>query len=299
MKKQIRNKVFETNSSSTHSISIATNSKEFMMDTSLLPDQYGVVELTGGQFGWDWQKYNDALTKANYCAVHAGNNMQDLNILIEVLKKQTGAKNIAIGIGDSYIDHQSGGTAGKAFKNYKTLRNFIFNKNSWLFTGNDNSTADPMFYDVPKFKGRKVIKPIYKYELKVNGYDKTTKFKKKPSKKEITNGLYALLESVHLHEDGYFDDDNSIGMQLIRDRSKVYEFGFCYLREPINYKNKTVTFRREAWEDARQIHKNKFPNVDWQGEDGYKKCRDIENELYEEPNSPYIKKIKFSIKTIK
>lgn len=46
MKTIIRRGVFETNSSSSHSISIASEDKEFVMDT-IYPDQNGVVRIVG------------------------------------------------------------------------------------------------------------------------------------------------------------------------------------------------------------------------------------------------------------
>ena len=42
MKKLIRKGVFETNSSSSHSISLVTEDKQFVLDT-LYPDQNGIV----------------------------------------------------------------------------------------------------------------------------------------------------------------------------------------------------------------------------------------------------------------
>ena len=53
---KIRHGVFETNSSSTHSISI--NSRNTLYE-SITPDENDTVKLTVGQFGWDWNRYND------------------------------------------------------------------------------------------------------------------------------------------------------------------------------------------------------------------------------------------------
>lgn len=62
----IRLGLFETNSSSTHSIFIAPSS-EGIYETLYV--HKGTVHLTGGEFGWEYKKYNDAKTKANYAAV--------------------------------------------------------------------------------------------------------------------------------------------------------------------------------------------------------------------------------------
>jgi len=57
-KRLIRQSVFETNSSSAHSISLGKDTgKQFLLDT-LYPDQNGTITLTGGEFGWDWFKEN-------------------------------------------------------------------------------------------------------------------------------------------------------------------------------------------------------------------------------------------------
>lgn len=175
MKKQIRQNVFETNSSSTHSISIAEKNNSELMDNSLIPDSNGYINLGGGEFGWEFKKYNDALTKSNYVSVllmhlkHAvirhkekpeHNEYYDLpkwadenygqcyRNFNEVITEQTGCKYVSINASShyksnnwSYIDHQSCEDVkdNEWLLNKEKIRQFIFNKNSWLCTGNDNS----------------------------------------------------------------------------------------------------------------------------------------------------------------
>ena len=149
-KKLIRNGVFETNSSSCHSISIDINNKNFTA-SSLYVDEDGYVTLTGGEFGWEQEEYFDALTKANYCAqdIYRYDWRSDSysldeykkNMLIDVIKEQTGCTDVLFDIQslkDGYIDHESHGTSYEAFQNKEILRNFIFNRNSYLETNNDN-----------------------------------------------------------------------------------------------------------------------------------------------------------------
>lgn len=150
--KTIRHNVFETNSSSTHSISI--NSTTELYD-SITPDSNGVITLTGGQFGWEWEQYNDALTKANYCAVDVHGNGDLEKMLRDVIMEHTGAKDVVFDLTTdyrqdnySYIDHQSVGTVHPAFSSADNLKNFIFNSKSYLFTGNDNTDEPANFYDV-------------------------------------------------------------------------------------------------------------------------------------------------------
>lgn len=61
MKVQIRRNVFETNSSSTHSISIIKESEKDIL--SNLPP---VLEIPLLEFGWEFETYNDTYTKLGY-----------------------------------------------------------------------------------------------------------------------------------------------------------------------------------------------------------------------------------------
>lgn len=137
--KCVRHNVWETNSSSSHSISICSG---MPLNQSISPDKNGTITLEGGEFGWGPEKYTDALTKANYCAVDNLNNPPRLEMLKEVIKKHTGAKTVVINVGklveNSYIDHQSCGTSIEAFESEKTLRDFLFLRSSVLYIDHDN-----------------------------------------------------------------------------------------------------------------------------------------------------------------
>lgn len=145
-----RNSVFETNSSSTHSVSIEDITDKDMLDT-MLPNEDGNIVLEGGEFGWEEESYNDAWTKANYLAVYSCLYSGDLDEtfkenLKNVIKDQTKCKNVIFEITDdwnknySYIDHQSVECRDydDLMRNLKEIRNFIFNKKSYLYTDNDN-----------------------------------------------------------------------------------------------------------------------------------------------------------------
>lgn len=146
----VRKNIFETNSSSSHSITIQDGD---YWDT-IEADEYGMITLTGGQFGWEWVKYNDALTKANYCAVNYIHNDDKLEMLKEVIMEYTGCKRLIIDISKDwedyncgYIDHQSSDTVEEAFDSKDQLKTFIFNKSSWLYLGNDNDDGPIGFYE--------------------------------------------------------------------------------------------------------------------------------------------------------
>lgn len=140
--KVIRQGVFETNSSSMHSIHIASNAKTY---NTIIPNQDGMIVLNGGEFGWEEETYHDSLTKANYCAVDTIDNDALRERLTSVLKAHTGAREIVYNIvhdwnedNNSYIDHQSIGTSHDAFLSEQMLKEFIFNPMSYLRTDNDN-----------------------------------------------------------------------------------------------------------------------------------------------------------------
>jgi hypothetical protein len=144
--KKIRQNVFETNSSSSHSISISEKNDSDLMDNTLIPNEDGNIILLGGEFGWDIEDFHDAQTKASYMAIYATEWAREeceefTKILKDVIQKQTGCKEVIFKLGgDSYIDHQSVDSEDYhyVFYNPEELRQFIFNKESYLHTDNDN-----------------------------------------------------------------------------------------------------------------------------------------------------------------
>ena len=152
MTTQIRQAVFETNSSSTHSLSISSGDSTDLLSTLPL-DEEGNVVLIGGEFGWEIEDYTDADIKANYAAIYveswAGEKSEEYReVLNSVIKQQTGCLSVVYdlntsweeGKDSSYIDHQSveGGQLDYLFEDPELLRQFIFNPCSVLHTDNDN-----------------------------------------------------------------------------------------------------------------------------------------------------------------
>jgi hypothetical protein len=136
--KKVRGQVFETNSSSSHSIIIEMCYDTDILDT-IIPDKDGNITLTGGEFGWGPESYNDALTKANYCLVDQREDDEKIDMLKKVIKEQTGCNEVLIDFNEwVYIDHQSLETSEEAFQSEEHLRGFIFNPNSELVIDHDN-----------------------------------------------------------------------------------------------------------------------------------------------------------------
>lgn len=135
----IRKSVFETNSSSTHSIGL--DSGDFKISDKPF-DIGGILNIYPGEFGWEEEKYNDIWTKASYALTWAIESPKYTTMLREVIEKVTKCKVNFIPISPpddwGYIDHQSFDVCTQVFKNKKTLTNFLFNPKSVLRTDNDN-----------------------------------------------------------------------------------------------------------------------------------------------------------------
>lgn len=155
-KKQIRSNVFETNSSSSHSLTL---SQEALVPAPFPPQvlRRGYVDISLGEFGWEWQRYYDPIAKLSYLATQVTDghvpedcpdNMdvstyehnQELQMLGQVVKEHTGCEMRIYGSG--YIDHQSAKSDGangmELFDDKEKLKRFIFDANSYIETGNDN-----------------------------------------------------------------------------------------------------------------------------------------------------------------
>lgn len=138
--KKIRHNVFETNSSSSHSISLSDTTTY----TSITPNEEGQIVLNGGEFGWGYESYTDPESKASYFAVDNFHNKARLAMLERVVIEHTGVSSVMYNFSLeyqeknwSYIDHQSSGTTD-VIKTEQDLKTFIFSRNSILTIDNDN-----------------------------------------------------------------------------------------------------------------------------------------------------------------
>lgn len=163
MKTQIRRSVFETNSSSTHSIAIK---KDF--DINSIPENKRKVQFNVGQFGWEFDTYDDIYSKASYLytAIFCGgskNPEEDWNKIVKILddnrvvhveepytvehEKYEGVDYDVYKFPSNefpYIDH-----AGETFdliqaltSSSELLLSFLFDDSSVIATGNDNDDTD-------------------------------------------------------------------------------------------------------------------------------------------------------------
>ncbi len=227
--KKIRKAVFETNSSSSHSLHIDSKTKLY---ETIYPDDDGVITLEGGQYGWEWEKTNNTIEKANYMATYALGSETQTDMLKELLLEHTGAKEVLITCSDdcdydsdnySYIDHQSarceGGEGGNAFNSKEDLKNFIFNTNSWLFMGNDNGPVPLNYYEESLEK---------KFSIKIKDFDE-------------------LAYSDNL-EHGW--ELNNILSSILRNNGKIGDFGSSYSYSDsvdVDEDTKTCHIKRIHW----------------------------------------------------
>ncbi len=114
------------------------------------------------EFGWEREKYNDFGSKLifsylqtmylmqNDCSSEDVENGKDLldmleSVLMDVLEVKKIVWNVTIGNekgkDSAYIDHQSSSVEGKnmeMFNDEQSLKNFLFNPDSYIQTDNDN-----------------------------------------------------------------------------------------------------------------------------------------------------------------
>lgn len=143
-KKTIRKSVFETNSSSTHSITLGR--EDFEISKQGLDVEGNVVKIYPGEFGWGPERFSDSATKASYALAwvkeYSGPREEDyLEMLEEVIGDVTGCEVEFVKSSDEdwgYIDHQSQKVGKDIFVDKDTLKNFIFNPNSILEIDHDN-----------------------------------------------------------------------------------------------------------------------------------------------------------------
>ncbi len=149
MKKLIRNSVFETNSSSCHSISIG----ESDVYDSVIPDENGDIILEPMEFGWEQERYNDPYTKMVYMWIYINdwsgwNEDEFMETFQRVVCGHTGASSVIMVADENapewrrsgYIDHQSveSNDYHHLFYDDNLLKQFLFDSDSWLVTDNDN-----------------------------------------------------------------------------------------------------------------------------------------------------------------
>jgi len=132
----IRQNVFETNSSSSHSFT-CTIETEGMLE-ALVVDKMGNITLNGGNFSKFEFYISSALQKANAIAVYCEVTGNDVvrAMLEEVLLSQTGAEKVVVNVRmlgpdrNSYVSSEFLSYLEEALGSKRDIRNFVFNPKS-------------------------------------------------------------------------------------------------------------------------------------------------------------------------
>lgn len=160
---QIRSNVFETNSSSMHSVAIVkadggriTSLKEALAEDTDMSVQDGVLVIKDAEelsFGWGFEILDTAYQKikyaiATYCTAYDDGTIEGLDGIMDVIGKifpeireisfpiEEYSRQITCG----YIDHESYGTLEYFLSNHDvSLTEFITNRNIIVIIDNDNS----------------------------------------------------------------------------------------------------------------------------------------------------------------
>lgn len=170
MNKKVRYSMFETNSSSSHSISLKR--REFVFDP-LFPDRNGNIVVLQTDYYCDDFKFNDSCQKLSYLVAYLYNdNKHKIKLVNDVIYNVTQCNQFIYeeALANSYIDHQSAGVLDDLFTedyatSFNNIKNFIFNKNYWVFGGSDESTPDNDFYAVKEYTRQEVLEPTFNYDF--------------------------------------------------------------------------------------------------------------------------------------
>lgn len=178
IKEVIRKNLPETNSSSSHSVVISLDPTGIIGETEwdLIIDKDGNLHIPEFMsFGREFFCTNSALTKLQYLSCHyiygpfmdRGGISKKIHKFRSVLKNILGINNIIVeeyvefckGINSGEldasdipyyeypeVDHESQDIFDEILESEETIKNFILNKNTWLYGGSDGYRAEPEVY---------------------------------------------------------------------------------------------------------------------------------------------------------
>lgn len=142
--KKIRNNVFETNSSSTHSITVGKNKN----------GEYNILPITvspawHGEFGWEFETWDTIEEKLAYmirCLVCYDYNKDNLQDKIRPIQEKLHNLGIDFELPtyeeymDGYVDHEDWyqEEIEDIYKDDDTLLTFLLSDSSYIEGGNDN-----------------------------------------------------------------------------------------------------------------------------------------------------------------
>ncbi|MBD2201583.1 hypothetical protein H6G33_09510 [Calothrix sp. FACHB-1219] len=230
-----------------------------LLDT-IIPDKNGRVIINSGKFGWEWNKFNDAYTKASYALTallyvdlplieEATQNLHD------VIKEQTLSEEVVLNLPSEdwdsrnygYIDHQSveRGQMNAVLLDKSKLHNFIFNKKSWLFLGNDNEEAPNKFYDTED--------KVYNWKLVFTNYPSITQweFEEFPDRDKLIEAIEGLCLRFTRKGNQYIPEERPY---YYSSDEEYYEFPYNEDKRKVT--DTTIEFVEDIW--SRDIEPRKL-----------------------------------------
>ena len=157
--KRVRPGVFETNSSSTHSIKLIEGDTKVL--SMISPNDEGVIEVMGDEFAWEYATYTDPRTKLSYLITFIFEDVPDnediesflrnndkqreyFDKVKRAVKEHTGSdlkvvKNTNSFFKYGYVDHQSAYIPHDILEgDIEGIKRFVFNPLVELIIDNDN-----------------------------------------------------------------------------------------------------------------------------------------------------------------
>lgn len=138
-----RNKVFETNSSSTHCITVSDrNNGKYDLPITVKPDWYG-------EFGWQWETWSSIEEKLAYmirCLIAYDYTEETLQDKIKPIQERLHSLGIDFELPtynewlNGYVDHEDWyqEEIEEIYKDDDTLLTFLLSDSSYIEGGNDN-----------------------------------------------------------------------------------------------------------------------------------------------------------------
>jgi hypothetical protein len=136
----IRPNVFETNSSSTHSLVVCPGD----LDPDDVAAQWvstGKISIRPGEFGWEEDIHRDTKTKLSYLCTAAKHDLITGYTLADFIQEVENWTGCAVEIEDycdGYIDHQSQDLPDLYLNTADARFQFLFHHKSYIETDNDN-----------------------------------------------------------------------------------------------------------------------------------------------------------------
>lgn len=129
---KIRRNVFETNSSSMHSLSVIGSDR-----MSTLESKDGIVVVSEGEFGWGYDALTTPKQKLSYLVTEYSGEEEMIDVIKEAVKDYTGLS-LAVYENDGYIDHQSRGMISEYITDKQSIIDLVFNDKNVIVIDNDN-----------------------------------------------------------------------------------------------------------------------------------------------------------------